>query len=473
MSGPQFFRVQSFSRKMNPVGQSVEQVLAEAARSPAFSAHVNAPRPPRVIVGLSPEEVMRRHNLLVDEGCIEVRMSDGTVKRRGIRKDRHTLLTCVASHPHLAQQVSSDPSAKQAYEEWVERNIRFFRDLFCDRLVSVIEHIDEAHPHLHAFVLPLDDPTCAARDLNPAWVAKSLAEDTARAAGHDAQSAVKLGNAAYRARARELQDQYFAAVSVPCGLTRTGPKRERLSRAQWRARKEEARRQAELLRQMEEKVASLSDAEEDLGAAVEAKAAALAERMEEIETNLADAIAERAIAKEMMDAAEADARAMLEAARRNAEEIDRAARVQADGLQRRAFEEIEAARSKLLAGHDRLAHERAMFDAERAKRMTDAVAAAAALTAQLLVGVVRGTVTLNEKGSGWVIQDRDLRDRVERNAIGFAVKEVVMAFAKLWSQLRDRLSDRDLDLQKAAAEAVLGPVAAPPKARPTDQGPST
>ncbi|MEO0438848.1 MAG: hypothetical protein AAF098_18305, partial [Pseudomonadota bacterium] len=29
--------------------------------------------------------------------------------------------------------------------------------------VSIIEHVDEQHPHLHAFVLPLDDPGCNAR----------------------------------------------------------------------------------------------------------------------------------------------------------------------------------------------------------------------------------------------------------------------------------------------------------------------
>ncbi|WP_281858570.1 hypothetical protein [Litoreibacter halocynthiae] len=57
--------------------------------------------------------------------------------------------------------------------------------------------------------------------------------EVARAAGHDDKAALKLGNAANRAKARELQDHYYEHVSPACGLTRTGPKRERLSRQQW------------------------------------------------------------------------------------------------------------------------------------------------------------------------------------------------------------------------------------------------
>ncbi len=42
MPGPQFFHVQTYSRKPNEKGQSVEQVLAKAGRAPKFSQHVAA-----------------------------------------------------------------------------------------------------------------------------------------------------------------------------------------------------------------------------------------------------------------------------------------------------------------------------------------------------------------------------------------------------------------------------------------------
>ena len=54
MSGPQFFHLQSYSRKPNKAGQNVEQVLAEAARSPEFFGHVETPRSPNMIFGTTP-----------------------------------------------------------------------------------------------------------------------------------------------------------------------------------------------------------------------------------------------------------------------------------------------------------------------------------------------------------------------------------------------------------------------------------
>lgn len=84
-----------------------------------------------------------------------------------------------------------------------------------DKLMGVVEHLDEEHPHLHAFVLPTDDLTCSARDPNLAWAAKTAAEAAACEASHDAKaSSVKLGNKAYKARARELQDEYQCEVGI-------------------------------------------------------------------------------------------------------------------------------------------------------------------------------------------------------------------------------------------------------------------
>lgn len=261
MSGPQFLHLQSYSCKPNQIGQSVQQVLDEAAREPEFSVHVESPIPPNVIFGLTPQEVREKHDEIVAAGYVEATLKDGTIARRGIRKDRHTLLTAVASYPLLTTQVSDDLAAREDYERWVELNVRWLKDTFGDQLVSVIEHTDEEHPHLHAFILPLGDASCSARHLNPAWQVKEQTETLARESGKPAKEAVKLGNLAYRARGRELQDHYFEEVGLPAGLTRVGPKRERLSREQWKQRKEQARRDAELHRQMSARVESLADAE--------------------------------------------------------------------------------------------------------------------------------------------------------------------------------------------------------------------
>lgn len=337
MSFPQLFHLQSFSCKANPAGQSVEQVLAEAARVPRFSAHVPAPRPPRVVAGLHPARIKERHDAMVKAGRISVTLADGSAKERGIRKDRHTLLTCVASHPLLSSQVQADAEARRKYETWVEYNLAHFRRMFGDKLMGVVEHLDEEHPHLHAFVLPTDDPTCSARDLNPAWAAKTEAEAAAREAGHDAKAAVKLGNAAYKARAREFQDEDHREVGIAAALTRLGPKRERLSRAEWRARKAAAEQDALLLREMEDRVSALAIHEEELSATEEEITARLAEQLEHAALLNTEAEAKRQSASTESDA-------LFEAARLDREAaVARLATAEAEArkLEKRALRKAE------------------------------------------------------------------------------------------------------------------------------------
>lgn len=263
MSGPQFIHIQSYSLKANPAGQSVTQILGEAARQPEFSVHVDSPSPPTIIYGITPDEVRERHAEMLASRETEVQLKNGKTVKRGIRRDRHTLLTAVASYPLMRSQVAEGSPDRAAYLKWVELNVKWLKERFRDQLVSVIQHEDEPHPHLHAFVLPLDDPDCMARRLNPAWAVKEQAEKLAKTNGHPARAAVKLGNQAYKERGRELQDDYYQKVGLPIGLTRTGPKRERLSRQQWKARKEEARRNAELLRDMDNRVETIAEGEAD------------------------------------------------------------------------------------------------------------------------------------------------------------------------------------------------------------------
>ncbi|MBD0864697.1 MAG: hypothetical protein GDA36_03350 [Rhodobacteraceae bacterium] len=264
MSGLQFMHLQSFSRKANGGGQSVQQVLDETERKPEYCEHVDGPQPPVVVYGIGVDEVRSLHDDMVEKGGVKVTLKSGRQVRRGIRKDRHTLMTAVASHPLPTKLVKSDDAARKAYENWRGLNLKWLKSLFGDRLVSVIEHWDEQHPHIHAYILPLDDPSCSARRLNPAWQSKEEAMEKARAAGNNDKAALKLGNAAYRATAREMQDDYYENVSIPSSLTRTEPKRERLSRGQWKARKEQARRDAKLHNDISSRVERIVDAEIDL-----------------------------------------------------------------------------------------------------------------------------------------------------------------------------------------------------------------
>src|SRR5690606_9028309 len=146
---------------------------------PEYSAHVAKPLPPRVVFGVTPEEVRREHDELAEGIWINVTLKDGTVRRRSIRKDRHTLMTCIMSYPLPTSRIRNDPAAKAGYDAWVKRNQRFLRNLFQDEFVSLVEHLDEEHPHLHGYMLPYHASGFSARELNPAWVAKLEREEAA------------------------------------------------------------------------------------------------------------------------------------------------------------------------------------------------------------------------------------------------------------------------------------------------------
>lgn len=115
MSGPQFLHIQTFSLKANPAGQSVAQILGEAARSPEYSMHVDSPIPPRIIFGATPEEVLKQHDDMLAARAVEVKLKNGKSAKRGVRTDRHTLLTAVASYPIPREQIAIGSPDHTAY----------------------------------------------------------------------------------------------------------------------------------------------------------------------------------------------------------------------------------------------------------------------------------------------------------------------------------------------------------------------
>lgn len=240
MSGPGFANIRTFSRSGNKAGQSVDQVLAEAERDPQYSSHVDQPKPPELIFGMTVDEVRQAHAALLVKRKTKVRVK-GEVKERAIRKDRHTLAGCVMSYPVLREQVLADGDEWQRYLEWRELNLHWLKKLWGDNLKSVIQHDDEPYLHLHALGLPVSDAGCDARTMNPAYMMKRLVLEQEKAVGKSNKEALKIANRAYRSEGRKLQDGYYSAVGIPSGLTRFGPRRRRLTRAQWHEEKERAR----------------------------------------------------------------------------------------------------------------------------------------------------------------------------------------------------------------------------------------
>lgn len=467
MSGPQFMHLQSYSRKANEGGQSVEQVLAEASRAPEYSKHVADPLPPSLVYGVAADEVRRLHDEMVAAGGVEVTLKDGRTARRGIRKDRHTLMTAVASHPLPTDLVNTKPDARADYERWRDHNLAWLKARFGDKLVSVIEHWDEKHPHIHAYILPLDDPTCSARQLNPAWQAKEKAMETARAAGHEDKAALKLGNAAYRAKARELQDHYYEHVSLACGLTRTGPKRERLSRQQWKARKDAAKLTAQISQEIDGRLEDVVEAEDGLERSLAAKAEEMAEKLDLADQALEEAEADRAEAQRLREQAARDAQNAEARIQRQLDQKQEA--LEAQHRQQREAERAELHRARQEAEQEarRLRDAQAQLNQDRADALLNAAKEATHVVLELFLGVLDGSVRPDPADPRvWIIRDDDLRERAKKLDLVELIKDTMKVLHDAWTRLSERLSPPE---EKAVSEQIAEPVKAALRHEPGNQ----
>jgi hypothetical protein len=108
--------------------------------------------------------------------------------------------------------------------------VAWLREQYGPRLRSIVEHTDEANPHLHFYAVPL--PGERFEVLHPGR----------SAAAKKAQEGAKKGaqNAAYKAAMRGWQDD-FSNVAARFGLARLGPGKRRLTRGAWKAEQEQAR----------------------------------------------------------------------------------------------------------------------------------------------------------------------------------------------------------------------------------------
>lgn len=259
MPGPIFLHFQTYSRKPNPAGNFISQIIAEALRRPEYSGHVQNPKPPRVVLG-APDTFEADHAAHVEARGTEVKRK-GKTYRKGIRQDRHTLATVVASYPLTHEQIKAGgPDAVRHHQEWEARSVEWMRAKYGEQVRVVLAHDDEAHPHLHFWMLP-DDQDARADTLHPGKLAKRAAEAEARAAGLDDREAVRVGNIALKAAMRDTLEDYWQEVGQPLGMTRDGPKRQRLTRAEWKARKQEAARIADALKKEGEAVQVVKEAE--------------------------------------------------------------------------------------------------------------------------------------------------------------------------------------------------------------------
>ena len=193
--------------------RSAKEILAEQWREEGACPHIKTPSKPGLLYGVPPAEVLP----IINEWAENSKDAQG----RKLRKDAHCALIGVASLPR---------EMEDNFPEFAEDTLLWLKEKYGDRLKSAVYHNDEAHPHLHFTVVPRIGERFD--DIHEGLKAKNEAKKNNKKAGEQ--------NLAYIEAMRGMQDEFSKKVAMCHGLTRIGPGRRRLTRAQWKAEKAQA-----------------------------------------------------------------------------------------------------------------------------------------------------------------------------------------------------------------------------------------
>jgi hypothetical protein len=213
--GFQFLHIEGYARsagKGKAGGHTVASILAEASRSPDACPHIAQPQPPILLFGCSLAEIEGNAEAWAESA------RDGIGRK--LRKDGLCLLGGVVSAPDDMTPEQWE-GMKRAALDYLNRD---------GRLVSAVEHADESHRHIHFYKLAGAGQRF--ETIHPGRAAAAAAKEAGAVKGAQ--------NAAYKKAMRALQDDFFAEVGCRYGLTRLGPARRRLTRAEWQAEQQNA-----------------------------------------------------------------------------------------------------------------------------------------------------------------------------------------------------------------------------------------
>ena len=236
MAGYQFVHIECYAREESTKGRTqtkknadgtfsskevakekrgnVRWVIAEAKREQDSCYHLDSPQPPTVLLG-NLDQVEQEATAWAEEST--------DAKGRKLRKDAHCLLAGVISLPR---------SEEENWEQFKAKAMDWLKEKYGDNLRCVVEHQDEAHPHLHFY--------CVAKigqsfdDLHEGKRAQKELKKK------NPQATKQEQNIAFCEAMRATQDDFANRVGQRFGLARIGPGRRRLTRAQWQAEQKQA-----------------------------------------------------------------------------------------------------------------------------------------------------------------------------------------------------------------------------------------
>lgn len=215
MAGFQFIHVESYARatgKGKAGGHTIRTISDEADRIEGNFPHVQTPQKPRILYGVSANKAAD----LSEEWAEESKDPTG----RKIRKDGLCLLAGVISYPNEGKN----------WEDFRADSVNWLKKKYGKCLKSVIEHTDESHPHIHFYCVPNKGERF--ESIHQGRLASNAAKLEGKLKGQQ--------NTAYKEAMKGFQDQFSEEVGKSNALTRLGPGKRRLTRAEWVREKQQA-----------------------------------------------------------------------------------------------------------------------------------------------------------------------------------------------------------------------------------------
>lgn len=219
----QFIHVETYAReiKKGATGKTMRDIIAEAGREPDNCPHIDPEK--LADPALAPEHIYGYTLDRVEHEATRWAEQSKDGGGQTLRKNGVCLLAGVVSLPN-----DTPPSDWQRFKRDA---VKWLKKEYGSTLRSVIEHKDEDYPHLHFYCIPE-----AGKQFSS--IHKGI---EARTKARQQKLSGKQQNLAYCEAMREWQDKFSHDVGQPHGLTRIGPGRRRLTRAEWKKEKQQAK----------------------------------------------------------------------------------------------------------------------------------------------------------------------------------------------------------------------------------------
>lgn len=245
MASAQFIHIETYGKKSAKKAErknlnhnsdvrqtTISGVMAEARRDEGFTSHIDAPHAPALLWGSPLREVEE----MAEDYYNNTYTVDKNGKQKRLRSDASIILAGV---------ISIDRKDEEIWHDYKNDAFKFLRKKYGDKLKSVIEHVDEAHPHIHFYVL--EDIGGRLNDLH----------DGKKAVANLTKEEKKNQQYHYTKAMTEFQDSFYEQVSKKYGLDRIGEKpRKRISRNEYLKQQKE-RENANLI--LNEKMDQIQD----------------------------------------------------------------------------------------------------------------------------------------------------------------------------------------------------------------------